>query len=90
MQHAAPQRCASVAGTAHGNKPAAHGSVKKVTAKGTAKSGTKVPGASQTQSKAAVTAQAKKPHAQLVQAKPVPGKAVRANLVVPAVRLILT
>jgi hypothetical protein len=78
-QHAAP-RVASVAEAGHGDKLAAHGSVKKVAAKGTAKSGAKLPVAGKPTAKAVVTAQAGKPHAQLAQAKPGQGKVVHANL----------
>ncbi len=74
--HAAP----SVA-SAHGNKPSAHGSVKKVGASGITKSKTQAAGANKTQRQAAVMTQSKKPHAQVVQAKPGQGKVAQANLV---------
>ncbi|MFL9890536.1 hypothetical protein [Paraburkholderia sp. RL17-381-BIF-C] len=77
-KHAAPH-VASASG--HGGKPSAHGSVNKVAAKGTTKSGTQAAGANKTQSKAAVVTQRKKPHAQVVQAKPGHGKVMHANLV---------
>jgi hypothetical protein len=72
---------ASAAGAAHGDKLAVHGSVKKVAAKGTAKSGAKLPAAGKPKAKAVVTTQARKPHAQFAQAKPGQGKVVHANLV---------
>jgi hypothetical protein len=74
----------AVAVAAHGNQPAAHAGVNKVAAKGATKSGVSATHASKTGSKAAVAAQGKKPHAQLVQSKAGQGKVVRANLVVPA------
>ncbi|CAB3801698.1 hypothetical protein LMG28614_05466 [Paraburkholderia ultramafica] len=80
VQHAAPQ-VASAAGAGHGDKRAAHGSVKKVAAKGTAKSGARLPAAGKPKEKAVVTVQAGKSHAQLAQAKPGQGKVVHANLV---------
>ncbi|MFM0227278.1 hypothetical protein [Paraburkholderia dipogonis] len=70
--------------TGHGNKPVADVSVNKVAAKGATKSGINATHAGKTKSKAAVMAQSKKPHAQLVQTKAGQGKVVRANLVVPA------
>ncbi len=78
-QHAAPHVVASASG--HGIKPAPHGHVKTVAAKGATKTGARAAGAGKSQSKAAVMAQSKKPHARLAQAKPVQGKIVRANLV---------
>lgn len=72
--HAAP----SVA-SAHGNKPSAHGSIRKVAASGVTKSKTQAAGANKTQRKAAGMTQSKKPHAQVVQAKPGQGKVVHAN-----------
>ena len=88
-QHGA-QRVASGSASVpgKGGKPATHGAVKKVTArngsaKGTAKAlgttGSK-PGKS-SKPKAAVMAQGKKPHAQLVTARPAQGKVTHANLV---------
>jgi hypothetical protein len=70
--------------TGHGYKSAAHASVKKVAAKGAAKSGISATHGGKTQSKATVMAQSKKPHAQFVQTQPSQGKVVHANLVVPA------
>ncbi|REE23375.1 hypothetical protein B0G71_6624 [Paraburkholderia sp. BL27I4N3] len=73
-----------VAATAHADQRAAHAGVNKMAAKGATKSGTNSTHTGKTGSKAAVVAQSKKPHAQLVQTKAGQGKVVRANLVVPA------
>lgn len=86
-KHAAPHVVASASG--HSSKPAAHGHVKTVAAKGAAKGEAKAVGARKTPSKAALMVQSDKPHArqhaaphaQLAQAKPGQGKIVRANLV---------
>ncbi|MFM0608278.1 hypothetical protein PQR05_27465 [Paraburkholderia sediminicola] len=76
-QHGA-QRVASA--SKRGVKPAAHDSVKKVTAKNVAHRGV-VTGAGKPKSKAAVVVQGKKPHAQVAQAKSGQGRIMRANLV---------
>ena len=68
---------------AHGNQLAAHAGANKVAAKGATKSGANATHTGKAGSKAAVVAQGKKPHAQLVQTKAGQGKVVSANLVVP-------
>lgn len=82
----APKKAARLASaTRHGGeKTAAHGSVKKVAAKGT-KGGVKQAAviAGKPRPKTAVVAQSKKPHAQLVHAKAGQGKVVRADLTHP-------
>ncbi|ASW02999.1 hypothetical protein [Paraburkholderia aromaticivorans] len=77
-RHAAPHVASTAA---HGSQPSAHGNVKKVAAKGSAKSGIKAAGANQTPSKAAAASHGKSRHAQVVQAKPGHGKVMHANLV---------
>ncbi|MGA9915751.1 hypothetical protein [Paraburkholderia sp.] len=76
-QHGA-QRVASA--SKGGAKPAAHGSVKKVSAKNVGHGGV-VKGTGKTKSKSVVVAQGKKPHTQIAQAKPGQGRIMRANLV---------
>ena len=83
-QHGA-QRVA--AASKSGAKPAAHGSVKKVSAKNANHGGVVkvnhsgvVKGAGKPKSKAAVLVQGKKPHAQIAQAKSGQGRIMRANL----------
>ncbi|CAE6904834.1 hypothetical protein [Paraburkholderia domus] len=78
-QHGA-QRVASA--SKNGAKPAAHGSVKTVSARNAHHSGVvKSAGKPQSKSKAAVMAQGKKSHAQIAQAKPAQGRIMHANLV---------
>jgi hypothetical protein len=72
------QRVASA--SKNGAKAAAHGGVKKVTAKNVTHGGV-VKGAGKQKSKAVVVAQGKKPHAHIAQAKPGQGRIMRANLV---------
>ncbi|WP_176061052.1 hypothetical protein [Paraburkholderia sp. BCC1876] len=83
-QHGA-QRVASASVTGKGGKPATRGAVKKVTARnGSAKGTVKAlgtAGSKPRKPKAAVMAQGKKPHAQLVTAKSGQGKVTYANLV---------
>lgn len=80
-KHVAPRVATA---TGHGSQPPAHASVNKVAAKGATKNGINATHAAKAGSKAAVMAQGKKPHAQLVQTKAEQGKVVHANLAVPA------
>lgn len=81
-RHAAPRVMSTAgAGAGRGNRLAAHGSVKKVAANGTTKSGVRAAAVGQLKAKAVVTAQARKPHAQFAQSKPGQGKVMRADLV---------
>ena len=70
------RRVVSASGSGH--KPAAHGAVTKVAPRS---AGFKGPGASKFTPKTAVMALDKKPHAQLVKAKPGLAEPLRANLV---------
>ncbi|WP_094779529.1 hypothetical protein [Paraburkholderia ribeironis] len=73
-RHAAP-RIASSAPVAHG------GGVKKVASKNIEQNCTQIPAASISKRHAAVMAQAGKPHAQPIRAKPDQGKVMRASLI---------